>query len=103
MIDQLLLDLLLQRLEEKYPGAQLDAIGHARLCKEATKIKVVLSANKETVASLESLVDGKDFRIKVTRTEMEALIKPHVARITSPIQKILDESGILFLSLNKKV
>lgn len=45
----------------------------ARLLKEATRIKQVLSANNEAMVSLESLHEDQDFRFKVTRTVFEDL------------------------------
>ena len=44
-----------------------------KLQKEARKVKTVLSANQDTFAQVESLHQDKDFRVKVTRQEMEEL------------------------------
>jgi hypoxia up-regulated 1 len=95
VIDQELFTFLCQRVKEKYPDSTLDPIASARLLKEANKVKLVLSANTVTYASLESLFEGKDFRTKVTREDLEGLMGGIVSRVTAPIQKILDDSGIL--------
>jgi molecular chaperone DnaK (HSP70) len=102
MIDQQLFAFLSKRVKELFPDSTLDAIGTARLLKEANKVKLVLSANKNAYASLESLFEGKDLRTKVTREDLEGLMVGMIARVTAPIQQILDDSGmryILFLIL----
>ena len=47
----------------------------AKLLVSANKVKTVLSANKETRAQVENLVDDEDFKAPVTREELEATIQ----------------------------
>ena len=44
-----------------------------KLLKEARKVKTVLSANHDTYAQVESLHQDKDFRVKISREDMETL------------------------------
>ncbi|CEG73106.1 hypothetical protein RMATCC62417_08549 [Rhizopus microsporus] len=60
-----------------------------RLLKEANRVKQILSANTETFASVESLHEGIDFKMKVTRTELENISKDLIARVKVPLQTAL--------------
>ncbi|CAI5455631.1 unnamed protein product [Caenorhabditis angaria] len=71
------------------------AIG--KLHKEAERVKQVLSANKDTFAQVESLFEEQNFRVKVTRDELEALIVDLEPRILAPI---LDALAMSTLSLS---
>lgn len=72
----------------QYPRAM------ARLMITATKVKEVLSANTETIASVESLHDDIDFRMKVTRKEFEELSKPLLDKIIPVVQEAIEKSKI---------
>ncbi|KAI9021643.1 Hsp70 protein-domain-containing protein [Phycomyces nitens] len=61
----------------------------ARLLKEATRVKQILSANTETSASLEGLHEGIDFKMKVSRVELERLCADLLDRINKPIETAL--------------
>lgn len=65
-----------------------------RLMIAATKTKEVLSANTETYASVESLHDDIDFKIKVTRSEFEAMSEHLTKRIVPLVQQVLEKSKI---------
>ena len=47
----------------------------AKLLVSANKVKTVLSANKETKAQVENLVDEEDFKAMVSREELENCIQ----------------------------
>ena len=66
----------------------------ARLLKEAKKVKEILSANDETFASLETLVDDYDLKTKVTRAELEALCGDLKERVIAPLKKVLAEANV---------
>lgn len=66
----------------------------ARLLKEATRIKQVLSANNEAVVSLESLHEDVDFRHKVTRSLFEELTQGLGSLSTKTIQDALGTAKI---------
>ncbi|CEP13674.1 hypothetical protein [Parasitella parasitica] len=65
-----------------------------RLMKEATRVKQILSANTETMASIESLHEGIDFKFKVTRAELENICKDLIARVSNPLQTALDAANM---------
>ncbi|CCG81029.1 Related to stress protein ORP150 [Taphrina deformans PYCC 5710] len=61
----------------------------ARLLKEATRVKQVLSANNEAAVSVESLHDDLDFRYKITRTTFERLTSDLGTVTTEVVAKAL--------------
>ncbi|KAF9286428.1 hypothetical protein BGZ68_002900 [Mortierella alpina] len=65
----------------------------AKLLKEANRVKQILSANTETMASVENLMEDTDFKVKVTRAELEALSKDLLARVRGPIDAALEEGN----------
>ncbi|XP_050307767.1 hypoxia up-regulated protein 1 [Anthonomus grandis grandis] len=66
-----------------------DARAMAKLFKEAGRLKNVLSANSEHYAQVEGLLDEKDFKLLVTRDEMEALIRDLFERVAKPAERAL--------------
>ncbi|KAF9930977.1 hypothetical protein BGZ75_003420 [Mortierella antarctica] len=65
----------------------------AKLLKEANRVKQILSANTETMASVENLMEDTDFKVKVTRAELEALSKDLLMRVRGPIDTALAEGN----------
>ncbi|KAF9953294.1 hypothetical protein BGZ72_005512 [Mortierella alpina] len=65
----------------------------AKLLKEANRVKQILSANTETMASVENLMEDIDFKVKVTRAELETLSKDLLARVRGPIDAALAEGN----------
>ncbi|KAG1467564.1 hypothetical protein G6F56_004344 [Rhizopus delemar] len=65
-----------------------------RLLKEANRVKQILSANTETMASLESLHEGLDFKLKVSRAELEDITQDLIARVKSPLQTALEAANM---------
>jgi len=66
----------------------------AKLLKEAERVKKILSANAETTAQVEGLLDEEDFRHHVTRTEFEALCEDMLERVTAPLEAAVKSAGI---------
>ncbi|KAF9923520.1 hypothetical protein FBU30_006442 [Linnemannia zychae] len=66
----------------------------AKLLKEANRIKQILSANTETMASVENVMDDVDFKVKVTRAELEELSKDLIDRVAGPIDVALTEANM---------
>nr|XP_032517912.1 hypoxia up-regulated protein 1 isoform X1 [Danaus plexippus plexippus] len=58
-----------------------------KLLREAERLKIVLSANNEHYAQIESLLDDKDFKHLVTRAEFEALCSDLWPRVSGVIQR----------------
>lgn len=65
-----------------------------KLLKEANRVKQILSANTETTASVENLMEDVDFKTKVTRAELEDLAKDLLERVGGPIDVVLSEANM---------
>lgn len=65
-----------------------------RILKESNRIKQILSANTETTASIENLHEGLDFKLKVTRAELEDICKDLIARVNYPIETALQAANM---------
>ncbi|PAA74658.1 hypothetical protein BOX15_Mlig034201g1, partial [Macrostomum lignano] len=66
----------------------------AKLFKEAGRVYRVLSANKEVYAQIESVFEDKDFKVKVTREELENICSDLFERVTRPIESALNMAQI---------
>lgn len=66
----------------------------AKLFKEAGRLKNVLSANLEHYAQIEGLLDEQDFKLLVTREEMESLIPDLLKRVPKPVEQALKTSHL---------
>ncbi|XP_077106070.1 hypoxia up-regulated protein 1 isoform X1 [Ranitomeya variabilis] len=64
----------------------------AKLLKEANRVKTILSANNDHMAQIEGLMDDIDFKVKVTRQELEELCADLFERVSSPVQKALSSA-----------
>ncbi|XP_041981667.1 hypoxia up-regulated protein 1 [Aricia agestis] len=64
-----------------------------KLLKESERVKVVLSANTEHYAQIESLLDDKDFKHLVTRADLEALCSDLWPRVSGVIQRAIASAG----------
>ncbi|KAK1075470.1 lumenal Hsp70 protein [Friedmanniomyces endolithicus] len=78
----------------KSRGTEMDEIRHdgrimSRLWKDAEKARQVLSANTETTSSFEELMPEIDFRVKLTRTDLEGMTAVFADRVASPIKDAL--------------
>ncbi|KAK9721782.1 lumenal Hsp70 protein [Basidiobolus ranarum] len=66
----------------------------ARLMKEAARVKQILSANTETIASVENLFEEHDFRTHVARSKFETISLDLFDRVTNPIASVLTQAGL---------
>jgi len=66
----------------------------SKLRKDTEKVKTVLSANKETVFSVESLMDDVDFRTKIDRATFEDLNKETFGKIETVVKIAIQKSGL---------
>ncbi|XP_006821428.1 hypoxia up-regulated protein 1-like [Saccoglossus kowalevskii] len=66
----------------------------AKLLKEAKRIKKVLSANTEHMAQIEGLIDDVDFRVKITREEMETMCADLFARVKNPVRMAIESADM---------
>lgn len=66
----------------------------AKLLKEAERVKLVLSANLEHVAQVESLIDDVDFKLPISRADFEALSEGFFEKIGPIIDTALKSAEL---------
>ncbi|KZT50948.1 actin-like ATPase domain-containing protein [Calocera cornea HHB12733] len=66
----------------------------AKLAKEASRVKTILSANVDSSVNIESLYDDIDYRSKITRDMFESACVDLKPRFTQPIVDALAMAGI---------
>ncbi|KRT86621.1 hypothetical protein AMK59_636 [Oryctes borbonicus] len=66
----------------------------AKLFKEAGRVKNVLSANNDHFAQIEGLLDEQDFRVQVTREQLEDLCSDVFERVGNPVEQALTTAGL---------
>lgn len=64
-----------------------------KLLLEAERLKIILSANTEFYAQIESLLDDKDFKQLVTRAEFEELCSDLWERVSGVVQRAIAAAG----------
>lgn len=91
-----LVKLLGDKFESKHSvqGVRQNHRAVAKLQREATRVRHILSANSQASTSVESLYDDLDFRDMVTREEFEEINKDYMAAVEEPIKDALEKSGI---------
>ena len=94
MISQFVQSKGAQKISATAEGVQKHGRAMAKISKEAERVRHVLSANQNTVASFEGLYEDVDFKYKVTRTEFEAMAAGHATRIGAVIGDAVKMSGV---------
>ncbi|KAE9979101.1 hypothetical protein BLS_010142 [Venturia inaequalis] len=75
----------------------------SKLSRDAEKVRQVLSANQETVASFEGLYEEVDFKYKISRTDFEKLIGDFASRMDGPIKQAMKLANVTFADLNSVI
>ncbi|TID18070.1 chaperone protein dnaK [Venturia nashicola] len=75
----------------------------SKLARDAEKVRQVLSANQETVASFEGLYEEVDFKYKISRTDFETLIGDFAGRMDGPIKQAMKLANVTFADLNSVI
>lgn len=75
----------------------------AKLWREAEKVRQVLSANQQTVASFESLYEDVDFKYKVSRTDFETAAAPYADRLEAPVSHALKSANLTFTDIDSVI
>ena len=95
--DKILQGLLIERFKSgagKGLDVEKNSKAMAKFLKEANRVKQILSANTETFASIENVMDGIDFRAKFTRQELEENSKDLLDRVGGPVTSVLKNSNM---------
>ncbi|KAI9363372.1 Hsp70 protein-domain-containing protein [Zopfochytrium polystomum] len=74
-----------------------------RLWKEANRVKQILSANQETISSVEGLHEDIDFKVKITRAQLEAVAADLVGRVATPIKDAIAKTNLTLDDINSLV
>lgn len=74
----------------------------AKLLKEARRVRQVLSANTDHKAQIENVFEEKDFRMKVSRAELEEICADLYNRVEKPIKMALDGAAMKMVSNTSK-
>ncbi|KAF2423466.1 actin-like ATPase domain-containing protein [Tothia fuscella] len=75
----------------------------ARMWKDAERLRQVLSANQETVASFEDLFQDVDFKYKFSRTAFEEATGLFAHRLDIPIVQALEAANLDFSDINSVI
>ncbi|CAM1311638.1 HYOU1 (predicted), partial [Pycnogonum litorale] len=93
--------------DQKHKGTTTDIFTSKRamskLFKEAGKVMQVLSANPETFAQVEGLIDDIDFKAKVKREAFIALIQDLIDRVRNPVEKALEDAGMTMSRIDQLI
>ncbi|KAI0633042.1 actin-like ATPase domain-containing protein [Trametes polyzona] len=94
-LDRRLRDLMLNDFQKRYKrDISSDKRAMAKLWKEAGRVKAILSANTEAMATIESLAHDIDYKAKFTRAEFEAACKDLKLRYAVPLLEALSHAGL---------
>ncbi|KAJ8481302.1 hypothetical protein ONZ51_g6075 [Trametes cubensis] len=94
-LDRRLRDLMLNDFQKRYKrDISTDKRAMAKLWKEAGRVKAILSANSDAMATIESLAFDIDYKAKFTRAEFEAACKDLKTRYAVPILEALAHAGL---------
>ncbi|KAI9904614.1 hypothetical protein N3K66_001143 [Trichothecium roseum] len=83
-----------QKVSATLGGVKAHGRAMAKLTKESSRIRHILSANQNTQASFEGLYEDVDFKYKITRSEFEAMAEAHAERVGVAIKDALKMSGL---------
>ncbi|KAF6773341.1 hypothetical protein AHF37_07698 [Paragonimus kellicotti] len=91
-------DHLVSQFKAQKPNVKGDITQNPRamskLTQEAARIFVMLSANVEAHSQIESLFEGEDFHIKVTRTDLESIGADAFELFRQPFRDALESSNM---------
>ncbi|KAI9500217.1 Hsp70 protein-domain-containing protein [Coemansia spiralis] len=106
-IDFIVREMLIARFVGSTSSSASDVRNNARamnrLLKEAKRVKTILSANVEAIASVEGLYKGDDLRAKLTRNELEQAISHLSSRIRAPIDSALESANYTIADIDSIV
>ncbi|KAI0920555.1 hypothetical protein AcV5_010261 [Taiwanofungus camphoratus] len=94
-LDRRLREIMINDFQRKFQkDIRSDKRAMAKLWREAGRVKVILSANSDATASVESLAFDVDYRSKVTRADFEIACKDLKGEFTRPIFDALANAGL---------
>lgn len=90
-------------LFEQQEGVKLDrtVLASEKLREAAVKAKIELSTKLSTDVFVENIVDGQDLDVKITRDQMESVVKKVAQRTVEPCEKALRDAGMRKKDISK--
>jgi hypoxia up-regulated 1 len=96
--DRVIRDELLRQFQAKggakVAGVETNPRAMAKLLKQATTVKTVLSANNEIPVKVENVFKDQDLFTSISRTQFLELAAPLIARVPGPITAVLAKAGV---------
>ncbi|KAG9310975.1 Hsp70 protein-domain-containing protein [Chiua virens] len=94
-LDRRLREILVERFIIQHKrDIRKDQRGMAKLWKEASRVKAILSANTEAMSTVESAAFDIDFKTKITREQFERACSDLRSRFAKPIHDALASAGV---------
>ncbi|KIR80053.1 hypoxia up-regulated 1 [Cryptococcus gattii EJB2] len=96
MLDTVIQDMLLTGFVGKTGREEVreDKKALAKIAKEATRVKQILSANQEANVAIESLFDDIDFRSTISRTNLEEIVGAVDQLYANPVVSALEAAAL---------
>uniref|UniRef100_A0A8H7NL27 Uncharacterized protein n=1 Tax=Bionectria ochroleuca TaxID=29856 RepID=A0A8H7NL27_BIOOC len=94
MIEKFVESKAAQKASVTAEGVKAHGRAIAKLTKEAERVRHVLSANQNTVASFEGLYDDVNFKYKIERADFEELAKAHADRVAAAVNSALKQAKL---------
>lgn len=94
MISQFVESSAAKKVSATVEGVKSHGRAVAKLNKEAERLRHVLSANQNTQASFEGLLEDVDFKYKISRADFEAMAQGYDKRVAAAISDAIKMSGI---------
>ena len=102
VMDNCIFNMLMAAFTTKHGlGIESNARAGAKLRREATRVKQLLSANAEVYSSIESLYDGIDFRHKVSRVDFEDAVGS--LNVAQPVWDALSMANLTIQQVNSVI
>ena len=94
-IDNLIVDYVCADIQKRYKkNVKENAKALKRLNVAAEKAKKTLSSSTTTTIEVDSLFDGIDYSIVLSRAKFEQLIEPIISRSMAPLDKVLQDAKL---------
>ncbi|ODO10822.1 hypothetical protein I350_01420 [Cryptococcus amylolentus CBS 6273] len=105
LLDVAIQDILVEDFIKKSgkTGIEADKKALAKVAKEATRVKHILSANYEANTAIESLFDDTDYRSQISRASLEEALASTESLFSKPLTSALSAAGLSLSDINSFV
>lgn len=101
--DNRLVEHCMSEIKKKFSADTLSAKSKRRLRTACEKAKRSLSSSTTVDIECDSLVDGDDYKTKISRAKFEALCVDLFRKCLEPVEKVLKDSGVSKSNVNEVV